>query len=133
MDFGQKLWQLRIAVECLDHMDNDDLFIYYRYAFHLKIDIDRESSSMAERRCISKLLEDLEQECVRRGMPIVAVYFKLDRDGQFLCGRQELKELWKKISFEQMVDAGDEILASCVTEKQRIAIIDLEREIVEGI
>jgi len=132
MNFGEKLWQLRIATECLEDMENDDLFIYYRYAFHLKRDIDKESPSMVEKRCISKLLEDLEQECLRRGMPIISAYFKLDRNGNFLCGREELKELWKGVGFEQMVEAGDEILAACVTEEQRSAIIDLEREVVEG-
>ena len=131
MDLGQALWQLRIATECLDSKDSEELIECYKYAYAVRyLAFNEQGVSETEKRCAAHLFEDVEAEMERRHMTAIGILVVIDDKGNFVTGREDLKEMWSEVSFEEMLSVGDKMLESCVTEEQRQAIIELQREVV---
>ena len=59
------------------------------------------------------------------GLPVEVV---IDVDGNFRKGEAELRRALKTLSFEEMIDFIDALLAEPINEAQRMTIINLARD-----
>ena len=130
MNLGQELWNLTIATQCLDELDAEDLMACYQQAFVLNNEVRREKVSETERRWASRLLDDIQKEVAARGINVLSLFVQMNENGEFLHGRDELKKFWFMLEFDSMVEIADEMMAHCINDKQRNAIIELQREVV---
>ena len=130
MNLGQELWQLTMVTQNLERLDNEELFEAYKRAYALHYHSQEDGVSETERQWATKLFEDVQFEARRRHLTIVAVFVSMDQNGNFVCGREELKQIFSRMSFDEMVELADQLCGDCENEKQRQAIIDLERELV---
>ncbi len=130
IDLGQLLWQITMATQDLEKLDNNELFEAYKQAYAAHYYSLEDGVSETERRWALKLFEDLEIETKRRHLTIVSAFVSMDLQGNFICGREELKNLFSKMSFEERLEVADDMREHCETEAQRLAILELEREIV---
>jgi len=129
IDLGQLLWQLTMATQDIERLSVEELFEAYKQAYAAHHYSLEDGVSETERRWALKLFEDIEFEMKRRHLTIIAAFVSMDPEGHFICGREDLKKIFTGMSFDEMVELGDEMLSDCENEAQRNAIIELEREV----
>ena len=129
-NLGQELWQLTIATQNLDSLDNEELFELYKRAYTAHYHSLEEGISDTERRWALKLFEDVEIEIRRRHLTVIAAFVSMDYQGNFICGREDLKKVFSEMTFEERLEIADEMRENCETEAQRLAILELEREVL---
>ena len=130
VNLGQQLWQLTIATQNMDALSNEELFECYKHGYALHYCSLEDGVSSTERRWALRLFEDVEIELKRRHLTVISAFVSMDVEGNFISGREELKKLFSGMEFSEMVALADEMLCDCDNDKQREALIDLEREIV---
>ena len=130
MKLDYDLWQLAMAMESLHTREDIDVMMLYSVAAALNKKADETTVSAGERMWAKKLFDDAQNEVNRRHLNFLGLYISMDKDGNFLTGRDELKKLWLSMDFDDMEEIADNMREHCISEVQRLAIIELEREVV---
>jgi hypothetical protein len=130
INLGQLLWQITMATQDIERLDNEELFEVYKQAYAAHLYSLEDGVSEMERRWALKLFEDVEIETKRRHLSVIAAFVSMDRNGNFVCGREDLKEIFSKMSFDERLEVADDMRSHCETEAQRLALIELEREVL---
>ena len=130
IDLGQLLWQVTMASQDLERLNNKELFELYKRVYAAHCYSLEDGVSETERRWALKLFEDVEAETGRRHMTILSAFVYMDPEGHFISGREDLKKVFADMPFEERLDFADEIREGCETEAQRLAILEVEREVV---
>ena len=130
IDLGQLLWQITMATQNLERLDNEALFEVYKQAYAAHYYSLEDGVSETERRWALKLFEDITVEMKCRHLTILSAFVSMDLQGNFICGREELKEIFAKMSFDERLEVADDMRSHCETEAQRLALIELEREVL---
>ena len=130
MKLDYDLWQLAMAMESLHTKEDSDVMVLYSVAAVLNKKANETAVSAGERMWSKKLFDDAKNEVNRRHLDFLALYISMDKEGNFLTGRDELKKLWLSMDFDDMEEIADYMREHCISEEQRLAIIELEREVV---
>ena len=126
------IWQICQYLQpgVLVKLTNDDLTALFQQVFSLDMLMKSVDFEPVEKQvvadCLDKIIAEIRRRDIKvKSMPIEVI---IDVDGAFVKGKEELRHAFAKLSFDEMMDFVDSILANPLNEAQRMAIIDLARD-----
>lgn len=123
---GQELWELSMAMQSLKQRDEEEIVMMYGAAMVLA----NRAEVPSEKMWAEKLVDDIKMEMERRHLDFFTLYVRMDLQGNFLRGREELKRFFLSMDFFEMDKIIGRILQNCISEDQYNALIELEREVL---
>lgn len=126
MSFEEKLWELSLLLPSMEKMETEELLQYYSVSYMLQNKAPQGNC----KKIADHIVSEIEKEISRRDCNILTLFVQMDENGNFLHGREDLKKFWSTLEFESMVEIADNMLEYCDNERQREAIIDLQREVL---
>jgi hypothetical protein len=123
---GQELWKLSTAMQSLKQRDEEEIVMMYGAAMALA----NRAEVPSEKMWAEKLVDDIKMEMERRHLDFFMLYVRMDLQGNFLRGREELKRFFLSMDFFEMDKIIGRILQNCISNEQYNALIELEREVL---
>ena len=120
------LWHLSNATQYPKKLKNEELISLYALARLTK----KKAENSQQKQCAEHIFSILENEKNRRDLKFLAFFVIMDKEGNFLEGREELKNFLASMEFEQRMEIVDPMLEECSTEEQRRGLLELSRELL---
>lgn len=122
----EMLWQLSMATQSPEKLGNEELIDLYAMVRLMK----KNAETPQQKQCAEHIFSVLENEKNRRDLKFLAFFVIMDEEGNFLEGREELKNFLASMEFEQRMEIVDPMLEECSTEEQRRGLLELSRELL---
>lgn len=115
-----------MAMEPLEQRDEEEMVVIYGTAMVLA----NRAEVPSEKKWAEKLVDDAKKEMERRHLDFFTLYVRMDLQGNFLRGREELKRFFLSMDFFEMDKIIGRILQNCINNEQYNALVEFEREIL---
>lgn len=126
------IWQLsRYITSCqLASLSDEKVSELLKKVFALRLATISSDLHEIEHQIIEQCFTAVSAEARRRGLnvPGLPVEVVIDADGTFRKGEKELRRALRTLSFEEMMNFIDSLLAEPLSEAQRMTIINLARD-----
>lgn len=117
--------------ENLQQLKNEELIFLFQQAYSIYLVMQYVDTDPVEHQVMENIVKNLSDELSRRSinkLPFMPFEVAIDVDGTFLRGRENLAHMFKFLSFDEMMELIDAILANPLNEAQRKALLELARE-----
>lgn len=129
-NLGQSLWQLSMLLQNVESLDTQEILFCYERAFILRCVAQKDGVRASDKTWAEYLFNVVQQAVLSRHLDIHSLCIQMNQSGEFLQGREELKQLLASLDFDDMVKIGDDMAKQCANEAQRLALIELQREVL---
>lgn len=127
-----QIWQLCQYLQStrLNTLSDEDLTALFRQSLALKILMQSVEHEPVEQQVVDRSFEKISAEAVRRKLVVrsLPVEVVITKDGKIVKGLEELRFVFRMLSFEDMMDFIDSVLEKPINDAQRKALLNLAYE-----
>lgn len=127
-----QIWQLCQYLQSarLNTLSDEDLTALFRQSLALKILMQSVEHEPVEQQVVDRSFEEISAEAVRRKLVVrsLPVEVVITKDGKIVKGLEELRFVFRMLSFEDMMDFIDSVLEKPINDAQRKALLNLAYE-----
>jgi hypothetical protein len=127
-----QIWQLCQYLQSaqLTALSDEDLTALFRQSLALKILMQSVEHEPVEQQVVDRSFEAISAEAVRRKLVVrsLPVEVVITKDGKIVKGLEELRFVFRMLSFEDMMDFIDSVLEKPINDAQRKALLNLAYE-----
>lgn len=127
-----QIWQLCQYLQSaqLTALSDEDLTVLFRQSLALKILMQSVEHEPVEQQVVDRSFEAISAEAVRRKLVVrsLPVEVVITKDGKIVKGLEELRFVFRMLSFEDMMDFIDSVLEKPINDAQRKALLNLAYE-----
>lgn len=126
------VWQIcqYLQPDFLTKLSDDELTALFQQVFSLRMIMRYIDSEPVEKQvvenCVDSMIAEIRRRNLKvRSMPIEVI---IAGDGTFVKGKEELRYVFGKLDFDEMMEFIDSVLKHPLNDAQRTALINLARE-----
>ena len=127
-----QIWQLCQYLQStkLNTLSDEDLTALFRQSLALKILMQSVEHEPVEQQVVDRSFEEISAEAVRRKLVVrsLPVEVVITKDGKIVKVLEELRFVFRMLSFEDMMDFIDSVLEKPINDAQRKALLNLAYE-----
>ena len=127
-----QIWQLCQYLQSaqLTALSDEDLTALFRQSLALKILMQSVEHEPVEQQVVDSSFEAISAEAVRRKLVVrsLPVEVVITKDGKIVKGLEELRFVFSRLSFDDMMDFIDSVLEKPINDAQRKALLNLAYE-----
>ena len=131
-EIRSQIWQLCQYLQSnrLTTLTDSELTDLFKLAFALKIVMQSVEAEPVEQQVVERSFTEIVAEARRRGLVIrsLPVEVVITKDGKIIKGLEELRFTFRMLSFDEMMQFIDAVLANPLNDAQRKALLDLAYE-----